>query len=46
MAENDKELEEYCIKFLRDRAMHSLRLISRLTKIALPDLLGQMKLES
>lgn len=46
LAQTDKELEEYCIKFLRDRALHSLRLISRLTHTALPVLVGQLKLES
>lgn len=35
------ELDETCI-FLRDRAMHSLWLESRLRKIPLPDLLGQL----
>ena len=46
VAETNHELEEFCIKFLRDRALHSLRLISRLTHTALPDLVGQLKLES
>lgn len=35
------ELQETC-KFLRDRAMHSLHLESRLSKIPLADLLGQL----
>lgn len=46
VAQNDAELEEYCLKFLRDRALHSLRLISKLTRTALPTLLGQLPLES
>ena len=43
IAENDEELEESC-RFLRTRAMHSLVLESRLRKIPLPDLLGQLHL--
>lgn len=46
IAQNDEELERFCIKFLRDRAMHSLRVISRLTHTALPVLVGQLPLES
>ena len=46
IAKNEVELEEYCLKFLRARAMHSLSLISRLTNTALPDLLGQGKLKT
>ncbi len=41
IAANPDELEQTCT-FLRDRAMHSLRLESRLRKIPLPDLLGQL----
>ena len=37
------ELQESC-KFLHDRAMRSLLLASRMQKISLPDLLGQLKL--
>ena len=43
IAENNEELEESC-QFLRTRAMHSLVLESRLRKIPLPDLLGQLRL--
>lgn len=39
------ELESTC-QFLRARAMHSLVLESRLRKIPLPDLLGQLHLET
>ncbi|MEW5905127.1 MAG: hypothetical protein AB1722_12390 [Pseudomonadota bacterium] len=41
IAANPEELEETCT-FLRDRALHSLRLESRLRRIPLPDLLGQL----
>lgn len=37
---------EGCCQFLRSRAMHSLHLESRLRNIPLPDLLGQLKLET
>lgn len=43
MAVTPEELRESC-KFLHDRAMHSLLLASRIQKISLPDLLGQLKL--
>lgn len=46
MAANDEELERYCISFLRSRAMRSLHLICRLKKIALPDLIGQLRLKT
>lgn len=45
VAANDAELAD-CIQFLKDRALHSLRLAAKLTKQALPDLVGQLKLES
>lgn len=41
IAATPEELEQTCT-FLRDRAMHSLRLESRLRNIPLPDLLGQL----
>lgn len=40
---NDDELNESCL-FLYDRAMTSLKQISAMKKIALPDLAGQLKL--
>ena len=43
-AETSEELEETCA-FLRGRAMHSLTLESRLRRISLPELMGQMQLE-
>lgn len=43
MAANADELEETC-RFLRDRAMHSLTLESRMRRVPMPDLLGQLKL--
>lgn len=46
MAANDQELDRYYIAFLRARALHSLLLISRAKKIALPDLLGQLRLKT
>jgi hypothetical protein len=45
LAETADELETYCIKFLRNRALHSLRLVSRLTNTAMRDLVGQLPLE-
>jgi biotin operon repressor len=43
LAVTPEELQESC-KFLHDRAMSSLMLASRMQKISLPDLLGQLKL--
>lgn len=43
LAVTPEELQESC-KFLHDRAMRSLLLASRMQKISLPDLLGQLKL--
>ncbi len=45
MAETADELENTC-KFLRQRALHSLTLESKLRRIPLPDLLGQMHLKT
>jgi predicted DNA-binding transcriptional regulator YafY len=45
IAANAEELEETC-QFLRSRAMHSLVLEARLRKIPLPDLIGQLHLET
>lgn len=45
IAATDDDVEATC-KFLRSRAMHSLTLESRLRKITLPDLLGQMRLKT
>lgn len=42
VAETAEELDEFCIKYLEQRAMHSLRLSSRLRKIPLPVLAGQL----
>lgn len=41
IAANATELDETC-QFLRNRAMHSLQLESRLRNIPMPDLLGQL----
>lgn len=41
IAQTPEELEQTC-EFLRSRAMHSLHLESRLRKIPLPDLIGQL----
>lgn len=38
-----EELQESCA-FLEHRALHSLRLLSRMKKVSLPDLVGQLKL--
>lgn len=45
LAETAEDVEE-CCRFLRSRAMHSLVLESRLRKIPLPELLGQLRLET
>lgn len=45
IAANAEELEETC-QFLRGRALHSLMLESKLRKVALEDLLGQMRLRT
>lgn len=39
------ELDDFCIKFLESRAMHSLKLSSRLRRIPLPQLCGQLLLK-
>lgn len=45
MASKSSEIEETC-QFLRARAMHSLHLEAKMRKISLPDLIGQMKLNT
>jgi biotin operon repressor len=45
IAANAEELDT-TVEFLKSRAMHSLHLASRLTKIPLVDLLGQLKLKT
>lgn len=45
IAATPEELEETC-QFLRGRAMRSLMLESRLRKVALEDLIGQMRLRT
>lgn len=45
IAETPEELQESC-EFLRARAMHSLRMEAQLRRIPLPDLLGQLHLET
>lgn len=45
IAANAAEVENTC-QFLRDRALHSLRLEARLRGLTLPDLLGQMNLKT
>jgi len=45
MAATAEEIEATC-QFLRARAMHSLVLESRLRKLPLPDLVGQLKLRT
>jgi len=42
IARTGAELEE-CCRFLRARAMHSLAIEARLRKVALPELLGQLR---
>lgn len=43
IADSAEELDD-CCKFLRSRALHSLLLEARLRKVALPDLLDQLRL--
>ena len=43
MAVTPEELQQSCA-FLEHRALHSLRLLSRMKKVSLPELLGQLKL--
>jgi biotin operon repressor len=43
MAVTPEELQASC-DFLEHRALHSLRLLSRMKKVSLPDLLGQLRL--
>jgi len=45
IAATPEEMEETC-QFLRHRAMHSLQLESRLRNIPMPDLLGQLHLNT
>lgn len=45
IAANAEELDETC-QFLRHRAMHSLQLESRLRNIPMPDLIGQLHLNT
>lgn len=42
IAETPAELDDFCIRFLEARALHSLRLSSRMRKIPLPVLAGQL----
>lgn len=42
IAETPQELDAFCIKYLEARALHSLKLSSRLRKIPLPILAGQL----
>lgn len=45
VAQTAAELEECCV-FLRSRAMHSLAIEARLRKMALPELLGQLRVRT
>lgn len=45
IADSAKELDD-CCQFLRSRALHSLLLEARLRNVALPDLLGQLRLNT
>ncbi len=42
IAETAEELNHFCIRYLEARAMHSLKLSSRLRNIPLPTLAGQL----
>lgn len=46
LAQDGEELDKYCLIFLRKRAMHTLKLMSRISKTALPDLVGQLNLKT
>lgn len=43
IARTAEELNETC-RFLENRAMHSLRALSRMRRVSLPELMGQLKL--
>lgn len=45
IAQTGDELEE-CCRFLRSRALHSLTIEARLRRVALPELLGQLKVNT
>jgi biotin operon repressor len=45
VASSPEDVQE-TIEFLKDRAMHSLKLASTLSKVPLPDLLGQLHLKT
>ena len=42
IAETPQEIDKLCIRYLEARALHSLKLSSRLRKIPLPVLAGQL----
>lgn len=44
LAETAEELEQFCVNFLERRALHSLRLSSRLRRVPLSVLAGQLAL--
>jgi len=46
IAADDSELDRYYIAYLRSRAMHSLKLIAIAKRVPLPELIGQMRLQS
>lgn len=46
IAETEEEVRRYYTDWMMSRAMHTLRIISRVTKIAIPDLVGQLKLRT
>mgnify|MGYP001576446419 CR=1 FL=1 len=46
IAETEEEVRLYYTEWMMSRAMHTLRIISRVTKIAVPDLVGQLKLKT
>lgn len=42
IAATSEEVDQFCIKYLESRALHSLKLSSRLRNISLPVLAGQL----
>ncbi len=46
IAANEAELDRYYIAYLRSRVMHTLKLISIAKRVPLPELIGQMRLNT
>lgn len=46
IAADESELDRYYIAYLRSRALHSLKLIAIAKRVPLPELIGQMRLNT